>query len=298
MIDKMNKEDFKKKRREIITKILTDLDIKVDKSDYISVSVDDLTFKMYFWGNLVRVGYSECMSCEIDCNKEIYVDIDPDKSEFKDIKYLTNEDIMRLGKLYSILKNTNEIDFDEIKIQLREQLNRIKFVIIGFNSNEIMEIFNSISGMEFEIDFLKRSKCKIIETFPQLLIELIVLSEDAMNNFISDSPAPILIEFLKDTYGFLIISDSTSMDVTNIKEKILPKIYHNIPFALCLILGLHYGTPNHLKPDLINKILNRKVYGIIYEDKIQSFMEILYKSVLLRINQMKESGCKFIDEEL
>jgi len=292
---KMNKQ--KLKRRQIIEKIINEMGLNIRKDEYIIINKEDLLFKIYLWGNLIEVEYPSCFKCDLDCNKTIYIDISPTEYIWNDMEYLTNEDISRLGKILTIIEYPEKIDIEEIKLQLKEQIKRIKFIILGFNDQEISEIFHKIQGEVIEVDFLKNCQCKILETFPQLLIELCIISKPIFENLISDRPAPIILEFIKDVYGFLIISDSDSIDVTKIKTKILPMLYKHNPFALCLVIGLHYGEKNYLKPELIEKILNRKVYGVIYNEKVQNFMEILYKSVLLRINQMRDSNCPFIEDE-
>jgi len=283
-------------RRKILSELIEDLGAEIRKDDYIIINKDELYFKIYFWGNLVYVGYRECKDCDLDCNKEIVIEVNYNIEKWKNIDGIKYEDKVRLAKIDSILNNYEKINSEIIKDQLLEQLKNIKFIIIGFNFLEIKDIFEKAPGEKIEIDFLPDSYCKIIETFPQLIIELYMFSKRVFNNLLSNRPAPILLDFIKNIYGFITISDSTTKDVMNIKNKILPALYQHNPFALNLILSLYREEPGYLSPELMQKILNRKVYPIPYDNKIQSFMELLYKSTLLRIDQMKESGCPFINE--
>ena len=293
---KMSKISLRENRRKVLTKLITEMGAKIRDDDYIIIKKNDLLFKIYFWGNLVHVRFDNCDKCELDCNKDVHIEINSKLELWNDFDDLKKEDISRLSKIYSLITDNEDINYDEIKAHLTEQLKRIKFIMLGFNNEENSKIFKEINGSKFDIPFLKDTQSKIIETFPQLLIEMCNFSEIVMENFTSNRPAPILIDFLKDLYGFLIISDSTSSDITKIKTKLLPNIYKYNPFALCLIIGLHYGEKNHLSPELMENILNRKTYGLSDEETIQSFMEILYQSVLLRIDQMKKLNCIFIED--
>jgi hypothetical protein len=284
----------KEKRREILTELVTSMGAQVI-DDYIIVKKGGLIFKLFIWGNIVKVGYLDCQGCDLDCYKQIEFDIEADGDLWNDIEGLNREDISRLGKIKTLIDQTDEFDIQEIKELLKEQLQRIKFILLGFNTEKILDFFKNAPGSSNSIPFLKNSKCKTIDTFPQLVIDLCFLSETIIKNFISDRPAPVLIDFLKDVYGFIIISDSTSEDTTRIKTKFLSPIYKYNPLALILVLGLNYGEKNHLDPSLMEKILNKKVYGIPNQDQLQSFMEILYQSVLLRIDQMKDADCSVIE---
>ena len=281
-------------RRKILMEIIIGMGAEII-NDYIIVKKGGLIFKLYIWGNIVNVGYLDCQGCDLDCYKQIEFDIEADGDLWDDIEGLNREDLSRLGKIKTLIDQTDEFDIQEIKELLKEQLQRIKFILIGFNTDKILEFYKKAPGKNDLIPFLKNSKCKIIDTFPQLVIELCFLSETIIKNFISDRPAPVLIDFLRDVYGFIIISDSTSEDTTRIKTQILSQIYKYNPFALNLVLGLNYGEKNYLTPSLMEKILNKKVYGIPNQDEIQNFMEILYQSVLLRIDQMKDADCSIIE---
>ncbi|MHA1249871.1 MAG: hypothetical protein ACTSRP_07765, partial [Candidatus Helarchaeota archaeon] len=286
--------NLKSKRREILTKIIEEMGAKVGEDDYITIERDGLLFRIYIWGNLVKTGFKQCMVCDLDCNKEVYIDVEPEVGYFKELneyKNLTKEDLYRLGKINAILTNQNVINIGKVRGELKKQLKTLKFIILGFNSNENNTIFNDIIGEAFDLELLKNSKVKLIETFPQMLIELDLLSEMAFQNLVSDRPAPIIIDFIQNAFGFLIITDSTTHDVMNIKNKLLPTIYNYNPFALILILGLFYEDSDHLNPNLMGKILNKKIYSITPLEKTQEFMEILYQTVLLRIDQMKNLNC-------
>ncbi|MBD3230358.1 MAG: hypothetical protein GF329_19420 [Candidatus Lokiarchaeota archaeon] len=285
----------KEKRRKILAKLITGMGAEILENDYIIVKKEGLVFKIYFWGNIVYAEFIDCMGCELDCSKEIQIEFRSNINLWGEYEDLEQEDISRLGKIYTLINETEKIDIEQIKERLRTQLGTIRFIILGLDIDLTLNIFKEISASEIKLSYLNDSRCKVIETFPELMIDLCLLSESAINNFISDRPAPILIDFLKDIYGFIVLSDSTSVDVSKIKNKILPKIRKHNPFALCLIFALHYGEKNTLSPNLMEKILNKKVYEIPKEKELQAFMEILYKSTLLRMDQMREEDCEILD---
>jgi hypothetical protein len=138
---------------------------------------------------------------------------------------------------------------------------------------------------------------KEIVSFAPLLIKVYDYGKEIMENLASKSPAPLLLDNLRNFYLFIIVTDSTPQNVSATKNQILPKLKKVSPFAAKIVTANKSDQPNRLSADLIETILGERTYPLsaLNPDSTDFFNKLLNEIILLRQEQMQEYNCPFLD---
>ena len=250
-----------------------------------------------FNSNIAYLINKKCVSCPLDCYKRIQIyfneELDEEIGKIKKFesknKELTELEIDYLSRLLLISKEpTKYFDFEELKHILTDNLTDIFFSIVGARSvgkSTILELVPGIKSNDFkEID------TKINKTFPPLFLNIMDINHDFSKK---SKIAPYLLTYLELTFMFLIVSDSTSKDALAIKNTIIENLKRINPSSLQVCIANKQDNQHILTGEAIEKITGLRTYELIatnqkFEERL---MKIIYETVLLRIDQMKENHC-------
>ena len=283
---------------------LKELGIATKKQKAI-IPFDNLIFELPFYGNLVDVYFKDCFNCSVDCFKKLTTNFKEEinKQVKKILKKkhalldLSDEDVIFLTKVTILLKEPKKIlDLEHIKENLITNLQKLRFVLIGLDEVGKSTIFESFPGEIVEYDSMVETLLKDNFSFSPLVIEVMDLGNSVIENIISDSVAPLIKKELAKTYMFIVVTDSKSRNVITTKQKIVSKLPEINPFALIICIANKQDLKNALKFDTIENILNIRTYPLtaIDSNSYEDFMKIIWETVLLRIEQMKENNCPML----
>ncbi len=257
-------------------------------------------FQFHMFQTNINLSYPECFECPLDCNKflELFLGETPLRIEMD--TQLEPEDLLLLAHIKDISEENYPLDIEALKKKLNSKLHILKFGLIGSDQVGKTSIFELIPTPSKKAGELLHSYFKEITSFPPLRTKIYDYGTQVMDNFISKSPAPLLAEKLKHFYLYLIVTDSTSHDVMTIKTKILPKLKRLSPYAAIIVIANKQDLPERLSAPLIERILGAQTYPLsVPTAESQEFLnQLLNDVILLRIEQMREFNCPFVDRDL
>ncbi|MHA1785684.1 MAG: hypothetical protein ACTSVY_03380 [Candidatus Helarchaeota archaeon] len=246
----------------------------------------------------------KCSACTVDCYKRIQIhfnnDLDKEIGKIKKIemknKDFTKEEIEFLSRVLLIYKNPMKfLDVEEHEHLLEKSLTEIFFTIIGGKQVGKSTIFDLIPGKNRDEN--KEFKIKINETFPPL-----ILSVFELKNEFSDGKkiSPYIQSFLKNTYMFIIVSNSTTRDVMHIKESLNKDLKQINPSSLQICIANKQDNQHVMRGEAIENLTNLRTYELIATDPKckERLINILFETILLRIEQMKENHCFLFSTDL
>lgn len=292
------------KPRKIIEEFLKELNLFFNRNEII-IPFKELTFRIPFNGNLINAYLKDCDTCSVDCYKKLPTNFQENFVEYIDfiIKtwkkavYLKEKDVILLSKVILLQKEPEKVlDLNNIKEILTSKIKNIRFILIGLDGVGKSTIFEFFPGKMSKYESLVESFIKINETFESLTIELLDLGNTIIENILSESIAPLIKSELSNAYMFILITDSTSKNVMKSKISLLPKLNQLNPYALIICIANKQDIPNTLNYETIENILGIRTYPLTATDpkSYEEFMKIIWETVLLRIEQMKEHNCPYL----
>ncbi|MHA1378568.1 MAG: ADP-ribosylation factor-like protein [Candidatus Helarchaeota archaeon] len=298
----------KSESEEIINYFLKELRV-FKKRNMVSISYTNFFFELPIYGNLVSVYLKDCYNCPVDCFKRIiphYKDKINDyideilKKKTLDHK-LSQKDIILLSKISVLKRDADKVlDLESIKEELKLKLRTIKIVLIGLSEVGKSTIFEYFPGNIVQYETMVNTFAKFNDTFKPLLIQLIDPGMTIIENIASESIAPLLKNEFSNVYMFILVTDSTSKNVMNTKHKLLPKLRKINPNSLIICIANKQDNPNTLNFETVQNILNVRTYPLTAIDSksYDLFMNIIWETIILRIEQMKEHQCFFFKNEI
>jgi len=284
------------KRQKLMRKYLRQFDVTL-KDRAIILQKKGFIFRFHMFQTNIEISFSECFECPLDCNK--FLDFYLEKAELSEAEDLDleKEDLLLLAHIKDILENEFSLDYEMLHSELKKRIHILKFGMIGFDQVGKSTLFETIDATPKKVANLINSYVKEITSFPPLFVKIYDYGAQVMENFISKTPAPLLLEKLRHFYLYIVVTDSTTQNVMKIKTQILPKLKRLSPFAAIIVLANKQDLPNRLSPQLIEKILGVRTYPIsaIKSDSIDFFKKLLNEIILLRLEQMREYNCPFIE---
>ncbi|MHA1132218.1 MAG: ADP-ribosylation factor-like protein, partial [Candidatus Helarchaeota archaeon] len=277
------------KRQKLMTKFLKNLGVKVD-GRRIVIQRNDFVFEFHMFQTNITVFLPQCFDCPLDCTKyiELYLGETPHPRIEIPAK-LEPADLLLLAQVKDILANNYPLDTEVLKTKIKRRLHILKFGLIGFDQVGKSTLFESIPGTPKRVENLIQTYTKEITSFPPLKIKLYDYGTHIMENLISKSPAPLLLEHLRNFYLYIIVTDSSSQNVLGIKTHILPKLKRLSPYAAFIVVANKQDLPNRISPQLIEKILGMQTYPFSAHgpESQEILTKLINDIILLRIGQMR-----------
>ncbi len=266
------------------------------------LNLQDYVLKFPFHSNLVYLVKQACLSCPVDCYKKYPIQFndkfDKEIGKIKKIERKNNNfneiEIEYLSRILLLNdKPEKYFDFEKFKILLEENLTRIEFYIMGRRDVGKETIFNLITGKNNEGN--NEWKSKIIESFPPLKILIFNVNS---NVFEKNYIPPYIQNELFNAYMFIIISNSTTKSVLDIKNVFIPLLKRINPDTLQICIANMQDKEHVMSGESIENLTNLRTYEFIAinSDFKERIMNILFETILIRIDQMKENDCYLFDK--
>jgi len=261
----------------------------------IIIQHDKLVFQFHMFQTNIDVFLSECFHCPLDCNKLIDLFIGNTNFEDETIADLEPDDLLLLAHVKDFHEKKFPFASEDLEARLKSLIHFLKFGIIGFDQVGKSTLFEMIPGKPKKVNNLINTYTKEIISFSPLIIKVYDYGKDLMENLSSKSPAPMLLDNLRNFYLFIIVTDSSPQNVTGTKNQIIPKLKVS-PFAAKIVIANKSDLPNRLSPDLIEKIFGERTYPLsaLNPDSAEFFIKMLNEVILLRQEQMQEYNCPFL----
>jgi hypothetical protein len=292
----MNSNNLKKREKRI-HEYLKSLDIK-DKNKEIIIQKENITFRFYMFQRNVDIFLSDCFQCLLDCKKSLEFYLENSRLQGPDQTDLEAEDILLLAQIKDILEDNFPFSSEEIQDRIKRTPHVLNFGLIGFDQVGKSTLFEMIPGKPKKVGQLLNTYTKEITSFPPLKVRLYDFGNVIIENLASNSPAPLLLERLKQFYLFIIVTDSSPQNITATKHSLLPKLKKVAPYAAFLVIANKQDLPSRLSIDLIEKILDARTYPLcaINPESKDFFNKLLNEVILLRQEQLQEFNCPFLQK--
>lgn len=285
------------KRQKILNDYLKTLnDIEVNDRNII-VLKEELVFQFHMFQTNIDVFLSECFQCPLDCNKLIELYLGKADLEGENITELEKEDLVLLAHIKDVTNDQLPLDKETIQVKLKRKIFILNFGLIGFDQVGKTTLFEMLSGKSKKVEDLINTHKKEITAFPPLIINLFDYGGAVMENLSSNSPAPFLLEKLRNFYLYIVVTDSTPQNVTATKQMIIPKLKKLSPYAAIIIIANKQDESGRLSPDLIEKIIGERTYPLSAINRVSKdlFNKLLNEIILLRREQIQEYECPFLE---
>ncbi len=276
-------------------KTLNDIEVK-DRE--IIIQKEGFVFQFHMFQINIVVSLKECFHCPLDCNKFMELYFARVNLENENITELEEEDLLFLAQIKNISNNQLPLERESLQLKLKSKIFVLNFGLIGIDQVGKTTLFEIIPGKPMRIEYLINTYKKEIKGFPPFKIYLYDYGTPVMENLASTSPAPLLNEKLKNFYLYIVVTDSTPQNVTTTKQQILPKLKKLSPHAAIIIIANKQDQSGRLSPDLVQTILGERTYPLsaLNPENKHFFKKLLNEIILLRIEQLKEYKCPFLDE--
>lgn len=286
-----------KKREKIIREYLRSLDINVEDRN-ITIQKEKLSFLFHMFQKYTDIFLSECLQCPLDCAKSLEFHLENSELHGPDHTELEEEDILLLAQIKDILEDNYPFSCEEIQDRIKRILHVLNFGFIGFDQVGKSTLFEMIPGKPKKVGQFLNTYTKEITSFPPFKVRIYDFGNSIIENLASNSPAPLLLERLKQFYLFIIVTDSSPQNTTATKH-FLPKLKKVAPYAAFIVIANKQDLPNRLSTGLIEKILGARTYPLsaINPESKDFFNNLLNEIILLRQEQLLEFNCPFLQKE-
>ena len=287
-----------KKREKVIREYLKSLDIKVDNREII-IQKEKILFRFYMFQRIIDIFLSECFQCPLDCKKSLEFYLENPQSHGPDQTDLEEEDNLLLAQIKDIAEDIFPFTYEEIQERIKRTLYVLNFGLIGFDQVGKTTLFEMLPGKSKKVGQLLNTYNKEITSFLPLKVRIYDFGNSIIENLASDSPAPLLLERLKQFYLFIIVTDSSPQNITATKHFLLPKLKRVAPYAAFIVVANKQDLPGRLSTDLIEKILGSRTYPLCATNPESNdfFNKLLNEIILLRQDQLQEFNCPFLQKE-
>ncbi|NHI91157.1 MAG: hypothetical protein EAX96_01555 [Candidatus Lokiarchaeota archaeon] len=260
------------------------------------INLKDYELELPFNSNIAYLINKKCVSCQLDCYKRIQVSFNDELDEeigkiksfegkVRDLSELEIEFLSRVLLIYK--KPIKFFDLEKHVHILDRNLTEIIFSIVGMKSVGKSTIFKLIPG--FSSNDNRKFQEVTNETFPPIKLKALDVNDDFSKKNIS----PILQDFLNLTFMFIIVSDSTTKNVLFIKNNIIGQLKRINPSSLLICIANKQDNKNIMDGESIENLIGLRTYELIGTNPKckERLTKILYETLLLRIEQMKDNHC-------
>ena len=107
--------------------------------------------------------------------------------------------------------------------------------------------------------------------------------------------APLIKKEFSNVYMFILVTNSEAKNTMNSKF-LVPKLRELNAFALKICIANKQDSPKALNHETVGNILDIRTYPLIATDSksYEQFMKIIWETILIRIEQMREHSCPYI----
>lgn len=288
-------------KKEFIDEYLTNLNLEREK-DFVFLYHDDLAFQVFIDRAIGYVYLQGCEQCPVDCNKRLPLALKSKADKYlqrvKDqhVDFLGLEEVTfdQLTKIAMLKESPKKyVDVELYDGLLKKQLHEMKFFLIGYERVGKTSIFNLLPGVTGKSELIPGTLEIENRTFPPFKIKLFDLPYSLTYEIISNRMAPMYREAMRDTYMFILVVDSTAKNALNTKSHLLKPLNATCPSALFICLANKQDKEGAMDPDSIRNLLKLRVYGFTaIKPKCRDlFNNIIFETVLIRIEQLKEHDC-------
>ena len=288
------------KRQKLISEFLNTLSgVEVEDREII-IRKGNLTFVAHMFQTNIDIFLSDCFQCPLDCNKSVELYVGKTHLDETNIDELEVEDLLLLSQIKDIVGEEFPVDSESLQNKLKTRICVLNFGLVGFDQVGKSTIFELVPGKAKKNPNLIQTYKKEITTFSPLKVNIYDYGTEIMENLTSKSPAPLLLEKLRNFYLYIVVTDSTPQNVTNTKQILIPKLKKLSPYAAIIVIANMQDLPGILSPDLVEKIIGERTYPLSALDleSNEFFSKLLNEIILLRRDQMQEFECPFLDETL
>ena len=260
---------------------------------------DNYMLEFPFHSNLVYLINRSCFSCPVDCFKRFPIQFnkkfDKEIGKIKKVeiknKDFNEKEIEFLSRVLLLNdKPMSFFDFEKHELLLEENLTNIEFYILGRRFVGKSTIYSLIPGDNNENK--KEWESKINNSFPPLKLKVFKLNSEIFEkNYIP----PYLQNDLITAYMFIIVSNSTTKNVMDVKNVIHPLLQRVNPDSLQICIANMQDKEHVMRGEAIENLTKIRTYELIATDPKckERLMKIIYETILIRIEQMKENECHF-----
>jgi len=280
-------------------------ELKIEYTDKSALlNLENYVLEFPFRSNLVYLVKGYCFSCPVDCYKKLPIQFnnkfDNEIGKIKKVE-MKNKDFgkVEIEFLSRVLlmndKPENYFDFEKHQLLLEDNLTEIEFYIFGRRAVGKSTIFDLIPGGK--PDKQKEWESKVNESFPPLNIKIFKVNPVIFEkNFM----APYIQNDLITAYMYIIVSDSTTKNVMDIKKLIVPLLKRINPDSLQICIANMQDKKQVMRGEAIENLTKLRTYELVAINPKckERIMKIIYETILIRIDQMKENNCHFFDKNL